>query len=361
VAVMHGVSPLLARTLRWRGPEIWARFLDEQRSHTAVRHARIDALLAAIDRGARERGIAAIALKGVALYSLGIYEVGDRPMADVDLLVRPADAQSAAGMLADLGYVETIRTWKERIFSPRDGRPPARLGEHSASNIKIDLHERICERMPWTLTEVSESIFPARPLPGLNAYASTMGFMIHLLLHAAGNMPTRELRLLHLHDIAQLSHRMTSSDWDGMLDHARNGQQLWWAYPPLELTARYYPAAIPQRILDFFESQCPRVLSRVSRRRSLYDVSYSYLWIEAFPGIAWTQSIPELARYAASRVRPSREHLTLRGQIAEAESWISQDPWARLSQGRRVLRWMTSRPARVSTMYAIHAALAQAQ
>src|SRR5687767_4461362 len=40
-ASMHGVSSLLARTLRWQGPACWGRFLSEQKAHTAYRHARV--------------------------------------------------------------------------------------------------------------------------------------------------------------------------------------------------------------------------------------------------------------------------------------------------------------------------------
>src|ERR1700722_13729009 len=53
VAAMHGVSPLLARALRWQGPAGWAGLLEEQRAHTAKRHIRIDDLLLRLDQRAR--------------------------------------------------------------------------------------------------------------------------------------------------------------------------------------------------------------------------------------------------------------------------------------------------------------------
>jgi hypothetical protein len=34
VAAMHGVSPLLSRTLRWQGPAGWMQFLEARRSTT---------------------------------------------------------------------------------------------------------------------------------------------------------------------------------------------------------------------------------------------------------------------------------------------------------------------------------------
>src|SRR5271163_1435426 len=50
VAAMHGVSALLSRSLRWRGPEAWMHFIEEQRTHVIRRHARIERLLLQIDR-----------------------------------------------------------------------------------------------------------------------------------------------------------------------------------------------------------------------------------------------------------------------------------------------------------------------
>jgi hypothetical protein len=178
VAAMHGVSPLLSRALRWQGPAGWTGFLEEQRAHTAKRHGRIDDLLLCLDQRTREAGVAAVALKGVALHAFGVYQAGDRPMADVDLLVRPADAHRTAKMLESLGYAESCKTWKESVFTRVDEQEPAALGEHSNNGVKIELHERICERLPLRITDVSEHIFPPQPQPGLNAYPSKASLMI---------------------------------------------------------------------------------------------------------------------------------------------------------------------------------------
>src|SRR5258708_29664522 len=45
VAAMHGISPLLSRSLLWRGPSTWATFFYGQRTHTRARHLRLPALL----------------------------------------------------------------------------------------------------------------------------------------------------------------------------------------------------------------------------------------------------------------------------------------------------------------------------
>jgi putative nucleotidyltransferase-like protein len=359
VAAMHGVSPLLSRTLRWQGPAGWTGFLEEQRAHTAKRHVRVDDLLLHLDHGAREAGVAAVALKGVALHSLGVYQAGDRPMADVDLLVRPADAHRTALMLESLGYAESFATWKERVFT-RGEQEPATLGEHSNNGVKIELHERICERLPWRITDISEHVFPPKGRPGLNAYPSKASLMIHLLLHAAGGMAFQSLRLLHLHDLAQLSSQMSEEDWDAVLEAGERGDRPWWAFPPLNLTSRYFPSKIPVSVLTALADDCPYLLKRAARHRTLCDVSYSHLWVDAFPGMEWSQSLREVLGYVASRVRPNAKHMAFRAHTAKSEAWAKRSQWSRLSQSRRIMQWITTRPTRPLTMHAVHAALAQA-
>src|ERR1700722_1621186 len=169
VAAMHGISPLLSRCLLWQGPDAWTRFLRDQRTHTAARHSQIQSLLLSIDRKTREAGVALTPLKGAALHELGLYAAGDRPMADIDLLVRPADAQRTVALLVLSGFRQSSQTWKERIFTAIDEHAPAEFGEHSNNSVKIELHERICEKLPWRMTDASEFMFPVEPRPGLNA------------------------------------------------------------------------------------------------------------------------------------------------------------------------------------------------
>jgi hypothetical protein len=359
VAAMHGISPLLSRTLRWQGPPGWVQFLDEQRAHTKTRHSQIVALQESIDRRARAAGIAVIVLKGPALHAMDLYAAGDRPMADIDLLVRPTQTAGAARLLESLGYHESSTLWKERVFAPIAARAPLALGEHANNHIKIDLHDRICERLPWSITDISEFIFPSQAHPGVNAYPSKASLMIHLLLHAAGSMTTRTLRLLQLHDLARLSARMSAADWDEVLARRELGAALWWASPPLQVMSRYCASRVPARVLAALADECPYVLAKVTANRSLYELSYSYPWVVAFPGLEWSRSMGELLGYTASRVWPSAAHIELRKQAITTEAWASQDPWCHLSQSRRILRWITSRPTRVPTMHAVRTALAQ--
>ncbi len=358
-AAIHGVSPLLSGTLRWSGPDDWVRFLQDQKQHTARRQHRIDELLSRIDERARSTGLAVIALKGAALHAMNLYADGERPMADLDLLVRAEDIASAARVLREMSFHQSEEHWKHRLFVPDAvSSSPRTLGEHANADIKIDLHERICEILPLRMTEISQFIFPARLRPGLNAYPSNAALMGHLLLHAAGAMAYRTLRLVNLHDIALLSTSMTEADWAGVVRCSATAQGPWWAFPPLRLAARYYDMRIPDRVVAALNRHCPWWLRRLTARRRLADVSLSYIWVEAFPGIEWAQSVSEAGEYVARRIWPSEQTLARR-KVVPGESFASTDRWRGLSQGRRILKYTTSRVTRAASIQSVRCALGQ--
>lgn len=361
VAAIHGIAPLLGTALRWRGPEGWTRFLREETEREQRRHWQIREVLLGLDDLLQRTAIPALALKGAALHEPGLYRPGERPMADVDLLVRGSDFERASQALERLGFQESWRLWKNTIFSARAGgrfSAPQWSGEHP---LKIELHERICERLPARLTDITEFVFPADAKPGLNSYGSRHSLIAHLLLHAAGGLATRSLRLIQLHDIALLAGIATDEDWVGTFALEPAGPAPWWAFPPLELAARYYPSRIPQWVLDRARSGCPALLRRIATRRSLSDVSLSFPWTEAFPGIAWARSPAEALEYVARRVVSDRDEVSMRAWASKTEPGLSpgERSWLAGSQGGRILRWLVSRPARSLTMRAVRIAFGE--
>jgi hypothetical protein len=359
VAVIHCVSPLLSGLLRWEGPSHWTGFLAGQKAHVAARHRRIQELLDQIDARCREEGIAVVALKGSALHSMGFYRAGERPMADVDLLVHARDTTRTGQALQSLGFCESFVNWRHWVFVPKICNLHKGLGEHEDNYLKVELHARIAEKLPLRITDVTDFVYPRTPHPGLNAYPSNAALMIHLLIHAAESMASRSLRLLHLHDIALVSSRMAGSDWDDLVQGQHTNRH-WWALPPLQLTARYYPNVVPADVLAALANWCPWTLRRITRHCRLSEVSLSYPWVEAFPGIAWSRSWAEIAEYIGARLWPDKEMRRLRDVQLETEPAASATEWGRLSQRQRMLRWLTSKPLRTQTLYAVRMALAEA-
>jgi hypothetical protein len=357
-AAMHGVSPLLATTLRWRGSDSWELFVREQREQTFQRHQRISELLTDIGSRAKHDGIAIVPLKGAALHAIGIYQPGERPMSDIDVLVRISDVQATSRLLGSCGYHEVLATWKHRVFEPKAHATVSDFGEHAQNCIKIELHAGVVERLPLVDRDVTRLVFPDTPVAGLNGYPSHASLMAHLLLHAAGNMCSSHLRLLHLHDISLLARRMSESDWQRIFAPV-NGQRPWWVSPPLTLTAHYYPSAIPADIVARAQSNCSWLLRQTCRRQLLSDVSLSSLWIQAFPGIEWSHSTQEALSHVMGRVKPDRQLLLGRKKAVKLLPCSARYSWTHLSQWQRIVRWVFHGYPRVETLACVCTALAR--
>jgi hypothetical protein len=360
-AAIHGVSALLFDGLRWRGPESWRQFLGEQRDHAIGRHLQIVHLLDAIDAEARRRGLALMALKGAALYARGLYAPGERPMGDIDLLIRPDAAQATGRLLESCGYEVDFTHRREQGFRPAGSTiPPAdRLGEHVDNPITVEVHTRIAEPLPAIETDITSGLFPANARAGLNDYPSPASLMMHLALHAAGNMRARALRLVQLHDVARLAASFRADDWEELLAARFEDRGPWWAFAPMMLTARYYPTAIPRRVLARLRTHCPSLLRRHTQRRGLVGVSWSNIRVEAFPGVEWSRTPGEALQFMKSRIWPSREALRELSEATAQIPGVSAVPWYGLSHGKRIVRWIFTRPPRVQTMVSVRAALSQ--
>lgn len=355
VASAHGVGALMSVYPRWQQPA-WTRFIESQYEHVAQRHERIAALLERIDIAAQAAGIALMALKGSALHALGIYAPGERPMADIDLLLDERDMDRAGALLEQLGYAQAFTQWKHCVYKPTVGAPTPGLGEHRDTPVNIELHTRIQERLPVSVVDITDSIRPRHPQPGINPYPSLGALMAHLLLHAAGNICNRTVRLIHLNDISLLAARMLRSDWHALWGSA--GTAPWWALPPLQLVSRYYRNAVPEVLLYELEFDCNAWLRSASRHHTLTSTSCSELWIHAWPGLEWVRSPAEFGRYVSQRVRPSREAKRERTDMLRTQLWLQDTGWVRSHPLRRIVTWLTRPVPRMDTMYVVRAALA---
>jgi Uncharacterised nucleotidyltransferase len=361
VAAMQGISFLLAGRLRWRGPPSWQSFLEQQREQSLLRDALIGALLQRLDAATREARIGCVALKGAALRALDVYAPGERPMGDIDLLVREADLPATAAMMAGLGYRGTKVPDREIVYEPHRKSAPKGYGEHVENSLKVEVHTSVAEPLPVRKADITARLQPMQPRSGLNAYPSLAVLLLHLLLRAASNMRAHTLRQIQLHDIAMLTRRLGEADWEALLEGNSAAEERWWMYPPLALTARYYACSMPPEVLRELRVACPPILRALSDREKLTDVSWSNLRIGAFPGMAWSRTAADVLGYVRSRLLPDRTALAGIDVAIELQPHLDTVPWYQLSHGRRILRWLSSRPPRVQTILSVTAALKDAR
>lgn len=361
VATMQGISPLLCAALLWSGPLCWRRFLEEQRSHVAARQKRISQLLEEIDALACRDGISFVALKGAALHANGLYRDGERPMADVDLLVHQVDVKAMAGLIEACDFELTATNTRHQVFEPRLRAPSNHVypGEHKDNPLKIELHVTVQEYLPVSEIDITRILLPREARAGVNNYPSNASLMLHLLLHAAGNMRAHALRLIQLHDISRLAARFCFGDWQELLRYRPSDRALWWAAVPLALTERYCPNSIPAAVLSHLSNQCPWLLTRRYAHMELADVSWSNIRIHAFPGIEWSRTPGEAIRFMMTRMFPSRAAQMELQKFAEHQRGASGVQWYGISQSARVFRWLFLRPPRVQTILSVRAAFDQ--
>ncbi|MDR7271546.1 hypothetical protein J2X20_004214 [Pelomonas saccharophila] len=359
VAVMHGVSALLAGRLRWQGPPAWAAFLTEQAEQGRLREQRVRDLLARLDAEARRTGLPLLAMKGSALLQLGLYAPGERPMSDVDLLAHPADAAAADRLILSSGYRLDVIQHRHRAYEPLDQPADRAFGEHEANPIKIELHDAVREALPLHEVDITASLLQPAARPGLNPYPSPAALMRHLLLHAAGNVCNRCVRLIQLHDITRLATRLDASQWDEALAPASDGRAAWWAVPPLRLVQTLFPGCLPEvanAALARATAACPPWLRLAGF--DLVETSLSRLAIPMLPGIVWSRRPAEALGFAWQRLRPGREGRLLTAEVLSRQHYLADSAWSYRPRWLKALRFLLGAPPRVQTLYSLHRALA---
>ena len=356
VAAMHGITMLLVNRVRWRGPRAWQAFLTQQREQSLLRETRLGDLLARIDSATRDAGIGCVALKGAAVRSLGLYAPGERPSGDIDLLVRKSDAAAVGAVLRRLDYTLLEDVQRHTSYVPLKLPTPNILGEHADNPIGVEVHSVVFEALPIEVVDITARLQPPRAKPGVNPYPSVTALLLHMVLHAAGNMKCHALRHVQLHDIALLLGRLGAADWDTLHGAARAGSLLA-DVPAARIDAPVLRLPCSTGIAARYPPKLPR--HPASRERSA--TTDRRILVEPVdqrcPGIAWSRSPIEALRYAWSRAVPDRDTLEEVRTALEIQPQLGAVPWYQVSQGKRIVRWLLSRPPRVHTITSVAAAL----
>jgi hypothetical protein len=357
VCAMQGVSGLLAKRLRWRGPPEFREFLETQRERTVACELRIGELLAKLNAALGDAGIPFVPLKGSAIRELRLHEPGDRPQADIDLLIDPSDLTACRAPLEILGYKHFFSSRRHEVYTPAARAGMTHFGEHPDNALKIELHTVVAEALPVEPVDITASLFPAHRSNGANAYASLAALMRHMCLHAAGNMRANALRFIQVYEIGQLARRMARDDWHELLGDTADRIGAWWLFPPLALAVRHTPGSVPDDVLAEFRAVCPRRLREKIVHATIYELSWSNLRIPALPGVEWSRTVGENLRFLRSRLFPSPVALEELGWARAAQPQLAEVRWYDAPHFERVLRWLFTRPPRVQTITAISAAL----
>ncbi|MHC4126631.1 MAG: nucleotidyltransferase family protein [Planctomycetota bacterium] len=189
-------------------------------SADALRTVRMMHLLERIAKAFNEAGVPLMALKGAAL-NLTLYRhPQDRPMVDLDLLVKPADSDRARAILEDVGCLRSDIVFREDFFPRYYYEIEYTAG--SVDPVLIDLHVRPFRLLRYARLLPDEAIWeravPVRMGSATVYVPSAENMLLHLAVHSAihGNG-----RGLWLHDIKRWAEaRGDALDWDRLVDAA---------------------------------------------------------------------------------------------------------------------------------------------
>ena len=292
LALAHGLGPLLYGRLRGQDILPPATMAELRRAYydNAGRSARLWHALETALRALAQAGIPTLLLKGAALVQTVYENPALRPMGDLDLLVRPADAGRALAALAGLGYRPqqhepapgSTRTYENEIMLGREGAPAP-----------LELHWGLFDS-PHYQSQLPMEWFwqTARPVhigdtgaQALGPEAQILHLCGHLLLHHGG-----DARLLWLHDIAEVVARYRGEiNWSMLLERARACDLLMPLQKVLPRVACDWQAPIPAATLEHLAALRPsraeeRIEARLSSgprpagRRLLDDLADTTSW-----------------------------------------------------------------------------------
>ena len=206
----HGVAPLVGPALaEWsrQNPAVvpddvirtFAVLASRHRRAAAERERCIDELLGAFAAA----GLRVVLLKGACLGHL-IYDApAQRPMADIDCLVAPADAERAAAIARALGF--QFAAYHVSRFASRMHHLPSAERTQNGFKISLEIHTDALapdDGGSLTLPTLSEDLrsFARGDGPAGLAFGH-VDMLRHLTRHALE--PARRLRLIHLLDIVR--------------------------------------------------------------------------------------------------------------------------------------------------------------
>ncbi len=265
---MQGVGPYLHRSLiasqpTVRLPEFFTLYLEQEYHNNLARNRLIYSDLAAILAAANRDDIEIMPLKGVLLAQQFYPDPALRPMADIDILVRPEHRTADGQLLTNLGYrLETSMPpdfYRDKFINP-GGDKIANLNGESPDNPRaVEVHHMVRRPMwgdigdidltdlMWNESRVGELMGEPVRMPNRRS------LLQHMLIHALEHFISSTGRAIMWLDIVSIH-----PDTEDLLDLQYHGL----IYPMLRLAQR----ALPEQLGDLDLSALACSASPVIRR-----------------------------------------------------------------------------------------------
>ncbi|MEE8183813.1 MAG: nucleotidyltransferase family protein [Acidobacteriota bacterium] len=247
----HGVEALLLEKLRLRGArgEAWDRILKElesARRQNIARNIYLLSRLRELQSILRKAGIPLIVLKGGCLLSVLYPDFGNRPLGDVDLLIRKRNLDRVLGLMRAAGWRlpprESVDFWRKNFYHVQIRTPDA---FSAIFEIHWDLEKEY--RHDIQLEELWERsvIFQLEGEPFRRL--SNEDLMLHLLVHLAHHF--FHPRLIWVYDIRLLA-EVASVDWSRVHARAERWRLRLPVFYSLAYVEKVFPDLLPSEVIQ---------------------------------------------------------------------------------------------------------------
>ena len=284
----HGLAPILVRDRIAAAavaasaiPDDLRGWLELEDERNRLRIERLLDELAAALRAFAVAGLPVMPLKGAILATRPGSDPFRRPMADLDLLVRPSDRDAARATLTSLGYrrrpERNRRPTHDTFELPGNDRVVAVGGEHPDNPRRIELHTEV-RRHLWTWVDDDDltrflwaGAIEGTVLGELAVLPRAPALGAHLAIHATSDLLMARGRLIQWLDLAEVAGGLSGAA--GRLPGIDRVDSLELAtvphprlvYPALRLAARRLAARLPPDAMPGLAALEARVPVRLSR------------------------------------------------------------------------------------------------
>ena len=280
VVYWQNALPWLANRVREAGIEVPEGVNDRLQNINQASRERTKVMLDAcveILAAFQQAGIETILLKGAVLAPLIYQDPFQRPLADLDLLIRPKDvAASREIMLNQLGYHYYSRSAEDEVYL----RGERKANIWAPDNVHpVEVHFTLREEyagIGYELAEIMWRESGERPYwqDTTARIPNPAALLLHVCAHTTSDWIIQRGRLMHIDDIRQLCAAMQPADWQKFSQLVQPSTARF-IYPALAFVGKYTQLDIPASTLNSLREDCPPTLLNWLSQTELAEASES--------------------------------------------------------------------------------------
>jgi len=285
-----------------------------------------------------EAGIEVVLLKGAALATSVYGSFRDRPMYDLDLLVRPEQADRAWDLLRQAGWIHDAVECPTEFYNGHHHLAP--LDDPAGTGLSIEIHTA-----PWrgAVELAADTVWMEARRVEVGGQVAWVPRSEHLLLHLASHFAwghlLRSSAWRTLRDLRQLiAHGAV--DWDEVVRIARESKGQTCCFWALRLARGVGGAPVPERVLRDLQPPRPAVILGMLERHylsGLFALAPARCPSTALERALWTAGIaPRWSGHGTTRPwerdrifldlttdqKPLRPVDRLRAHLGRAAAWV---------------------------------------